>query len=78
MEDLFDWGDNYYGYMFASRRPNELLSGPGGESAPRESLESAPHLLREALGKGVTPDAIVSDMRKSASSAEFVGEFRFG
>lgn len=64
LEDLFDWGDNYYGYMFASRRPNELLAGPGVESAPLESLESVPHLLQEALGKGVAADAIISDMRR--------------
>lgn len=64
LEDLFDWGDNYYGYMFASRRPNELLAGPGAESAPLESLESVPHMLNEALGKGVTVEAIVSDMRQ--------------
>ncbi len=63
LEDLFDWGDNYYGYMFASRRPSELLAGPGVEGAPLESLDSVPHLLKEALGKGVAAEAIVSDMR---------------
>ncbi|MCH8880133.1 MAG: ATP-binding protein [Planctomycetes bacterium] len=63
MEELFHWADSYRGFMFASRRPSELLTGPGVEGAPLESLESVPHLLKEALGKGVAPEAIVSDMR---------------
>lgn len=63
LEELFHWADSYRGFMFASRRPSELLTGPGVEGAPLESLESVPHLLKEALGKGVAPEAIVSDMR---------------
>lgn len=63
LEDLFSWADNYYGYMFASRPPSEVLVGPGAESAALESLESVPHLLKEALDKGVAAGAIVTDMR---------------
>jgi energy-coupling factor transporter ATP-binding protein EcfA2 len=64
-EDLLDWAESYYAYMFSAAAANEVLIGPLGEQKDRlTSLMAVPYLLQDLRGESGQSQQILRDLKR--------------
>lgn len=74
LEDLFNWGENFYGINFSGSSPNELLPPQTFiYFSPLESIGNTPYILEKCINEYGIKRNIVKDMNKVGYPIEDIG-----